>query len=607
MSVYLRALIAVLACAAAFGTAAAEPRHGLSIFGDLKYPADFQNFEYVDPNAPKGGRIVTIGTGGNQTFNSLNGFILKGDPAQRLDLLFDSLMVRAFDEPDAMYGLVAESAELAPDRMGITFKLRPEARFADGTPVTAEDVAESLRLLKEDGHPAISIPLKDVVAAEVLGPHEIRYQFTGQNVRDLPQIVAALPVFSKAYYADKEFNATTLEPPLGSGPYKVGAFKQGSFITYVRRDDYWAKDLPVTRGQFNFDEIKLLYFRDRTAELEALKAGEIDLREEFTSKSWATEYELSSVREGRLIKEVLPDDTITGAQGFFINTRRAKFADPRVRRALDLAFDFEWSNANLFHGLYKRTHSFFENSPYKAEGKPSPEELKLLEPFRKELPPEVFDEVYVPPVSDGSGQDRKNLRKAHQLLEEAGWKLDGTRRVNDKGEPFTIEFLIEDPLFERIIGPYVRNLRLLGIQATIRQVEAAQYQERLENFDFDGIVQRFGVSQTPGTELRPFFGSAFADQPGSFNLSGVKSQAVDALIDHMIQAKSREELTIAARALDRVLRAHHIWIPHWYKASHTVAYWDIFGRPPVKPKFTRGIVETWWIDEEKAGRIRRGP
>ena len=584
----------------------AAPMHGLSAFGDLKYPADFKHFEYVNPQAPKGGRIVTLGTAGLITFDSLNGFILKGDAAQRLDLLFDTLMVRAYDEPDAVYGLVAKSASVAPDRMSVTFILRPEARFSDGSPLTSKDVVRSFELLKAEGHPSFRIALRNVEKVEAVAPHEVRFSFTGENVRDLPMLVSGLPVLSSDYYDKVDFTKTTLDPPLGSGPYKVKDLRQGNFISYERRDDYWAKDLPVNVGRYNFDEIKLLYFRDRATELEAIKAGELDLREDFTSKHWATEYNIDAVKEGRLIKATLLDETTSGAQGFFLNMRREKFADPRTREALGLAFDFEWSNTNLFFGLYKRTTSFFENSPLKAIGKPDAAELALLEPLRADLPAATFDDAVVPPVSDGSGQDRKLLRKANQLLSEAGWKRQGRQLVNAKGEPLTVEFLIFSPTMERIISPFVRNLKLLGVDASIRQVEAAQYQERLKNFDFDITTRRSTMSQTPGVELETIFASRNADMRGSSNLPGLKSKGVDELIDHVIQAKDRESLTIAVRALDRALRAHYLWVPHWFKAAHNVAHWDIFGQPNSKPPYTRGILDTWWIDAEKAKTIKRG-
>lgn len=599
--------IAALLAASLIATAAqAAPRHGLSVFGDLKYPPDFKHFDYVNPDAPKGGRIATMGTSATGTFNTFNGYILSGDAAQGLDGLFDSLMMRAEDEPDAVYGLIAETADLADDKLSVTFKLRPEARFSDGTQITSEDVCNSFSLLKEKGHPNIAVLLRDVTACRMLGGDQVRYEFQGKNIRDLPTTVATLPVFSKAYYDAHPFDRSTLEPPLGSGPYRIGSFKQGSFVAYERRDDYWAKDLPVNKGRYNFDEVRILYFRDRTTALEALKAGVLDLREEFTARSWATEYNVKAVEEGRLIKAEIPDETIAGAQGFFLNMRREKFADPRVRRAMDYAFDFEWSNANLFYGAYKRTQSFFENSTYKAEGKPSPEELKLLEPLKADLPPEAFEDAYLPPVSDGSGQDRKLLRQASQLLTEAGWQLENGSRVNAKGQRLSVEFLLDDPGFERILGPYVRNLRLIGIDASIRQVESAQYEQRQKEFDFDVLSSRFGVSQTPGTELLVFFDSRNADAVGGYNQSGLKSKAVDSLIEAVTQAGTRDELTVAARALDRVLRSYHFWVPCWYKGVYTVAYWDLFGKPDVKPKFNRGIIDTWWADPAKVG-TRKGP
>ena len=589
--------------AAASGVAADEARHGLSAFGELKYGPDFQHFDYVNPNAPKGGRLAHIGPAATITFDSFNPFILRGDAAQGLDLLFDSLMVRAMDEPDAVYGLVAKTAKLAPDRRSVTFQMRPEAKFSDGSPLTAEDVVFTFETLKTKGHPHYRILLRDVVRAEALGPHEVRFVFQGENLRDLPLTVATLPILSKAYYATREFDQTTLEPPLGSGPYRISDFKQGSYTTFKRREDYWAKDLPVNRGRYNFDEIRYEYFRDRTAALESLKAGAYDLREEFTAKDWATSYDIPQVKDGRIVLLTLPDESPSGAQGFFLNNRRAKFSDRRVRKALDYAFDFEWTNANLFYSLYTRTASYFENSEMKATGKPSPEELALLEPYRDQLPPEVFDEPYVPPVSDGSGSDRRLLRTAAKLLEEAGWELKGNQRVNKNGEVLSIEFLVYEPTFERVIAPYIKNLKSLGIDAYIRRVDPAQFERRVKAFDFDIITQRFSMRLTPGAELLNFFGSEAADTEGSFNRAGIKNPVVDALAQKALEAQSREELVTAIRALDRVLRAGHYWIPQWYKASHHIAYWNKFGRPETKPKYDRGIVDTWWYDAEKASKL----
>jgi microcin C transport system substrate-binding protein len=419
----------------------------------------------------------------------------------KADYLFDTLMVRALDEPDAVYGLVASTAELAPDGSGVTFRLRKEAKFADGSALTAADAVFTFGTLKEKGHPIYRLQLKDVTKVEAPDAMTVRYTFTGTQTRDLPLVVATLPVLSKAYYSAHEFDQTTLDPPLGSGPYKIGEFKQGAFVSFRRRDDYWAKDLPVNRGRYNFDELRYEYYRDRTAELESLKAGAYDLREEFTSRDWATAYDIPAVKQGRLIRLTLSDESPSGAQGFFLNSRRPKLADVRVRRALDLAFDFEWTNKNIFYGLYTRTESFFENSDMKTEGKPSPAELALLEPFRAQLPTEVFGEPYKPPVSDASGQDRALLREAGRLLSEAGFQVKDGKRVNAKGEVLDLEFLSTDPTSERLTQPYVKNLLALGIPATIRRIDPAQYERRVKTFDFDVVGQRFVLRLTPGPEL----------------------------------------------------------------------------------------------------------
>jgi microcin C transport system substrate-binding protein len=595
---------AALALLLAVTPAAAGGSHGLSAFGELKYPPDFKHFEWVNPDAPKGGRLATMGTVARETFDSFNGYILKGDAAQGIEYLFDTLMARALDEPDAVYGLVARSAELAGDRRSVTFHLRPEAKFADGSPLTAADVVFSFVTLKEKGHPLYRVQLRDASAAEAVDAHTVRYAFTGTETRDLPMVVAGLPILSKAYYATREFDQTTLEPPLGSGPYSVGDFKAGTFVTYKRRDDYWGKDLPVNRGRFNFDELRFEYYRDRTAALESFKAGAFDLREEFTARDWATAYDIAAVREGRMVKLVLPDESPSGAQGFFLNTRRGKFADVRVRKALDYAFDFEWTNKNIFYGLYTRTESFFENSDLKASGPPGAAELALLEPFRAQLPAEVFGEPYKSPVSDGSGQDRKLLREAGRLLEEAGWQVKAGRRMNARGEPLDVEFLIVDPTSERILTPYVKNLQAIGVQTSIRRIDPAQYERRVKSFDFDAVITRYVLRLTPGVEVRSFWSSEAAATDGSYNLAGIRSPVVDALIAKVSQADSRDALRAATRALDRVLRAGHYWVPHWYRPYHYVAYWDKFGRPAVKPRYERGIIHTWWYDTAKAAKLK---
>lgn len=582
---------------------ASERRHGLSAFGDLGYPADFTHFNYASSDAPKGGSFSLIGWGGVTTFNSLNNYILKGDAAQGLELLFDSLMTPAADEPDAVYGLVAESAEVADDKMSVTFYLRPEARFADGSPLTADDMVLSFETLKSSGHPIYRQTLQDVVKAEALDPHAVRYTFQGELVRDLPLTVATLPIFSKAYYSKRPFDETTLDPPLGSGPYLVDYVAQGRTIVYRRNPDYWAKDLPVNRGRWNFDKIRFEYFRDRTAGMEAFKAGTYDFREEFTSKVWATEYDFPAIRAGRVKKEALPDETPSGTQGFFLNTRREQLKDPRVRKALDLAFDFEWTNRNVFYGLYERTQSFFENSPMKAEGEPSDAERALLTGLGVPVPEEALGPAYLPAKSDGSGQDRNLLMQAGKLLDEAGYTIKDGRRVDAKGEPFRLEILTFEPTFERLTAPYVKNLRLLGIDARVRMVDPAQYQQRLKSFDFDMTTERYSMRNTPGVELKSYFGSAAAKMDGSLNLAGISDPTVDALIEKVIGAKSRDELNTAARALDRVLRAGHYWVPHWYKPSNTIAYWDKFSRPGTKPRFDRGVLDTWWYDDAKAAKL----
>jgi microcin C transport system substrate-binding protein len=606
-------LVALAVFAAICGDSAAagasERRHGLSAFGDLKYPADFRHFDYVNPDAPKGGRMATMPVSSVNTFNHFNAFILRGDSAEGLIiqngsyLIFDSLMARAQDAPDAVYGLVAESAELADDKRSVTFYLRPEARFRDGTPITADDVVFTIETLKKKGHPRWQIALRDVAGAVAADAHTVIYQFAGENERDLPVVVATLPIFSKAYYTANDFLKESLDPPLGSGPYEISDYRQGTYVTYKRRPDYWAANLPVNRGRYNFDEVRFEYYRDRAVGFEAFKAKAYDLREEFTSKTWATEYNFPAVSSGQVVKLTLPDGRPSGAQGMFINTRHAKFADPRVRKALDYAFDFEWTNKTLFFGAYTRTASYFENSDLKAEGSPSPEELKLLEPFKDRLPPEVFGEPYKPPITDASGRYRPSIRMASQLLDEAGWRLQEGVRKNDKGEVLEIEFLIEDPVTERILGPFAGKLSDLGVKASLRRVDPAQEQERQKRYEFDIVTQRYSLAPTPGPETRAFWSSEAGREDGSFNLSGIADPAVDALIGKILTAKSRDELRTACRAIDRVLRAGHYWVPEWYKPIHTIATWDKFSWPAVQAKYDDGVLDTWWYDKQKAAKL----
>jgi len=590
--------------------AAVAPSHGMSVFGELKYKKDFTHFDYVNPDAPKGGTLSqTPSTGAFNasllTFDTLNGYVLKGNAPPRLDFVFDTLMVRAFDEPDAVYGLVAESVERLRGGNEFVFHLRKEARFHDGTPLTAKDAAFSFMLLKEKGHPLLALNLREMKKAEAVNDQTLKVTFTGEQTRDLPLFVAStLPIFSSAYYAKNSFDASTLEPPLASGPYKIGTFKPGDHINYQRVADYWARDLNVNRGCWNFDTLRFDFFRDRTAGFESFSSGQDLFREEFTSKTWATQYKFPAVKDGRVKLETLPDHTPSGAQGWFINTRRSKFSDPRVREALTIAFDFEWTNKNLFYGLYRRTASFFENSPMKAEGLPTAAELAVLEPYKSVIPAAALGPAVSPPKSDGSGQDRKLLREAGTLLDAAGWTVKDGQRRNDKGDALTLEFLGDDPVIQRIEGPYIKNLRLLGIEARSRIVDSAQFQDRLKTYDFDLIVQRYALSLTPGIEMRSYWNSEFAKEPGSRNLCGIESPAVDALIEKVIAADTREHQITAGHALDRVLRAGHYWIPQWNKGSYTLAYWDIYARPETLARYDRAVEMTWWVDKTKAAKLK---
>jgi microcin C transport system substrate-binding protein len=584
--------------------------HGLSAFGDLAYAANFHHFRYVEPNAPKGGTFSQIGPERqyNQnflTFNSLNGYILKGDGAQGMELTFATLMARAGDEPDAMYGLAAEKVRRSADGLTYDFFIRPGARFHDGSRLTAHDVAFSLNILKAKGHPIITQFLRDFIGAQAQDDTVMTVSFAPNRGRDVPLFVAGLPIFSRAYYATKPFDQSTLDTPLGCGAYKVGRFEPGRYIEYDRVKDWWGADLPVARGQNNFDVVRFEYYRDREIGLEGFSAENYLFREEFTSRFWATRYDFPAVKAGRVKKDTLPDDTPSGAQGWFINTRRAKFADPRLREALCNAFDFEWTNATIMYGAYLRTASVFQNSEMMAQGQPDANERALLEPFRARLPEEVFAEPYVPPVTDGSGQDRALLRKAAQLLKEAGCTIKDGKLALQSGERVTIEFLIDEPTFEPHHAPFIKNLGILGIEASLRIVDPVQYRARRDGFDFDITVDRFGFSSTPGDSLRSYFSSQAAAIKGSNNLAGIADPAIDALIDAIIAAQSRPALVTACRALDRVLRAGRYWIPHWYKPSHWIAYWDVFGRPATQPRYFRGIPETWWYDPDRAAKIHR--
>ncbi|MGF1447050.1 MAG: extracellular solute-binding protein [Pikeienuella sp.] len=580
--------------------------HGISAFGDLKYREGFQQFDFATPDVPTGG---TFSTGfGGVTFDSVNWVILKGNPVLGMDLTADSLMTRAADEPDAMYGLLAVSIEYPEDRSYAAFELHPDATFRNGEPVTADDVVFSFEALRSKGHPQYGVLLGGVAEAVAESPNRVRFNFRdGVATRDLPMVVASLPIFQRSWFDTRDFGDTTLEPPMTSGPYALDtdALSPGRSVSYVRRNDYWGWDVPSMHGRYHFGRVRIEYFRDRSAAFEGFKAGAFSFNEEFWSKLWATGYDFPAVTRGEVLRETLPDERPAGAQGYWFNLRRAKFADPRVREAVALAFDFEWSNQTLFYGLYQRTHSFFQGGPMAAVGKPSPAELALLEPLADMLPEGVLDEAaYVPPETDGSGRDRRMLRRAARLLDAAGWQVvDGVRQKD--GQALAIEFLSSSPSFDRITNPYAERLKRIGVDATLRRVDPAQYERRLEEYDFDITVDRKAMSSTPGVELRTHFHSANANDPGSENLSGVAHPAVDALVERVEAAQSREEVTAAVMALDRVLRALQIWVPQWSKASHHLAFWDIYGRPPVetKPTYARAVIDRWWIDPEKLARF----
>ncbi|MCF8466150.1 MAG: extracellular solute-binding protein [Sneathiella sp.] len=612
--IYAPLLMAGLLSAA---NAVAEPTtsYGLSIFGDLKYGPDFKHFDYVNSEAPKGGTIKLRDVG---TFDTVNPFLLKGNAAivngdKGGDLYFNftQLMTPSFDEPDGVYGLLAETITVDDKGQWVEFKIRPEARFHDDTPITAEDVAFTFNILKKEGHPRYRVLYQDIVEAKILGPEHIRFNFReGALTRDLPYQVAVMPILSKASFATRDFAVTTMEPLLGSGPYKLAKVSPGRSITYERVKNHWAKNLPVRKGRFNFDTIQVDYYRDRTIALEAFFAGVYDFREEFTSRSWATEYEdKPAVKAGYIKRETLQDESLTGLQAFFMNTRREPFENIKVRKAFGLLFDFEWTNQNLFYGLYDRLGSVFENSAMKATGLPSPAELELLTPWKNILPKEVFTSEFTSAKTNGSGNIRKQTREALELFKEAGWTVQNKKLINSAGEQMKVEFLLYEQSFTRVVNPFVLNLKRAGIDATIRVIDSASWQNRVRAFDFDIVVRRFPQPQIPGVEQRDWWGSKAADIDGGLNIAGVKNPAVDALIERLIQAKTRQDLVTAARALDRVLIWNYYFIPQWYKNTHFIAFWDKFGQPETKkPGFDRAVLQSWWYDQAKADDLaaRRG-
>lgn len=596
--------LSVLLWGMPFASAAGTgPSHGLSTFGELKYPPDFQHFDYVNPDAPKGGEMRTWAL---QSFDNFNPLILRGNLAALTSLTYDSLMTRADDEPDALYGLIAESVERPEDLSWVAFNLNPQARWHDGTPITAEDVIFTFEAIREKGHPSLQLLFSDLETVTAEGAHRVVFTLApSESRRDLPLAIAAQPIMSKAWFEGRDFAATTMDPPLGSGPYRVGRIDQGRSITYERDPGYWAADLPANRGRYNFDRVRIEYFRDRDIAQQALFAGEFDWRVVNVARDWATGFEgRPPVQAGHVKRIELPDNTPSGVQGLFLNTRRDKLADPRVREALNLAFDFEWMNQSLFYGIYTRMGSMFENSDLRHAGPPDSAELALLEPFRGQIPDEVFEKPYSNPVHGDARATRANLRQAQQLLEQAGWQVRDGKLVDARtGAPFTLEFLLYESLYSRVLNPYIQNLKRLGIEASIRVVDVASFENRVREYDYDAIVRRFAQPMTPGVEQRNIWTSRAADMIGSLNFAGIRSPAVDALVEEIVRAQDRDTLATAVSALDRVLMWGHYAVPQFYSGKFRLAYWDRFGRPEVQPEYGLGLVDTWWIDPEKDAKL----
>ena len=571
--------------------------HGLSAFGDLKYPEGFKHFDYVNPDAPKGGTMSTWGFG---TFDSFSPFVLMGQAEEYAEVMFESLMTRSADEPDAVYGLIAESAEYPESRQWVVFNLRPEAKFSDGSSVTADDVVFSYDVLVENGLPRFRVEYRDFEKVEAIGAHQVKFTFReGVPTRKLPLEAATMPILSKAFYENRDFAKSSIDPPLASGPYVVETADAGRKVVYRRLDDYWGESLPINVGMHNFDRIVIEYFTDYTSAFEGFKGGAYDFREEFHSKLWATSYDFPEIEKGLVLVERIPDGRPAGTQGFWFNLRKEQFEDPRVRQAISMAFNFEWSNATLFYDLYRRTDSFWENSSLQADGMPSSEELVLLEPVREFLPEEVFTQpAFAPVVSNPVRVDRSVIRTANRLLSEAGWVLKNGVRVNQRGDELTIKILNDSPGFDRIINPYVETLKHIGVVAINERVDYAQGKEREKEFDFDVTIRRYAMSLTPGQELHSLFGSLSADQLGSQNIAGVANLGIDALIGHVEAATTRQDLEVAVKALDRALRALHIWVPQWYNDVHNVAYRNVYGRPEHIPPLELGEIKFWWYKGE---------
>ncbi|NQW10345.1 MAG: ABC transporter substrate-binding protein [Alphaproteobacteria bacterium] len=586
---------------AAGQTYIATPMHGLAMHGDLKYGPAFEHFDYVNPDAPKGGTLTMEATGG---FDSFNPFILRGQSAAGLGLIYETLAESAADEAFSEYGLLAETIEMPEDRSWVAFTLHPDARWHDGKPVTADDVIWTFNTLIDKGSPFYAAYYGDVAEVHATSDRRVLFVFKKTTNRELSLILGQLTVLPKHWWEGRDFTQPLLESPLGSGPYRIETFDEGRAITYARVPDYWAKDRPVMKGRYNWNSISFEYYRDREIATEAFKAGAFDFRAENSSKRWATAFDFPAAKAGWVIQEELAHERGSGMQGFLMNTRRPVFADPKVREAITYAFDFEWLNKTLMYNAYTRTESYFDNTELASTGLPSEAELALLDPFRDQLPPEVFTKEYRAPDTDGSGTARSNLRVALKLLREAGWALKDGVMTGPDGTALRFEVLLVQPTLERITLPFVENLKRIGAGVSVRTVDPVQYQNRVRDFDFDMIVTSIGASLSPGNEQIDFWSSDSAGRVGSRNLAGVKSPAVDALVRQIVEAPDRATLVTVTRALDRVLLWGHYMVPHFHSRSFRLIYWNKFGRPATSPKYADGFLDTWWVDPEKETALK---
>ncbi len=590
--------------------------NAIAILDKPALPPDFPYFPYVNPDAPKGGTVTLASIG---TFDGFNPFILRGTAESHgispwvilpggvgsgstVGHVWESLLTSSADEVAAGYGHLAQTIEAPADKLWIAFELRPEARFSDGTPVTADDVAWSYNILMTQGRPTFRIQFADVKDVVVENPRRVVFHFKSAENRDLPILVGGLPVMPKHFFDGRDFTKPLADPPIGSGPYKIASFELGRSVTYERDPDWWAVNQPTGRGTNNFDRVRIEYFRDSTVAMQAFKAGEVDLRSENVSKNWATAYDFPAVAKGQVLKDSFPHHLPTGLQGYAMNTRRPMFADPRVRQAAAWAFDFEWTNKNLFYGAYSRTTSYFENSNLASSGIPEGDELKLLEPYRALLPADLFTRPFTLPVTDGSGNNREELKFALDLLHQAGWQVKERKLVGPDGQPMSFTILLDDPSLERIALPYVQNLQKLGMDVKVRTVDPAQYQHLIDDYDYDMTMWIYPESDIPGNEMRDYFSCAASKAQGSFNVPGVCSPAVDALIEKIVTAQDRPTLTTAGRALDRVLLWGWYVVPNWDQTVFHVAQWDRFGHPdkPIREGFN---FDTWWVDPAKSAAL----